>query len=166
MRIYRIYFLLLVLNILMLPIILLFTGYKQYSYFTNGYETKIMRVEKCTSGSNSKRKSVSIEGKINHQEASFGLFDDDAYDFLSYLSDSQQEDFQNVDYNNLKPLKLDVRVVQFGDSKNVMYIKKNQTAEEALKTNLVPWIIIEIVFVGLLLLFYFLKTTQKPHEHT
>ena len=166
MRIYRIYFLLLVLNILMLPIILLVTGYKQYSYFTNRYETKIMRVEKCTSGSNSKRKSVSIEGKINHQEASFGLFDDDAYDFLSYLSDSQQEDFQNVEYNNLKPLKLDVRVVQFGDSKNVMYIKKNQTAEEALTTNLVPWIVIEIVFVGLLLLFYCLKNTQKPHETT
>ena len=166
MKIYRIYFLLLVLNILMLPIILLFTGYKQYSYFTNRYETKIMRVEKCTSGSNSKRKSVSIEGKINDQEASFGLFDDDAYDFLSYLSDSQQEDFQNVDYNNLKPLKLDVRVVQFGDSENVMYIKKNQTAEEALKTNLVPWIVIEIIFGGLLLLFYCLKTTQNPPQHT
>lgn len=125
-----------------------------------------MRVEKCTSGSNSKRKSVSIEGKISHHEASFGLFDDDAYDFLSYLNESQQEDFQNVEYNNLKPLKLDVRVVQFGGSKNVMYIKKNQTAEEALKTNLVPWIVIEIVFVGLLLLFYCLKNTQKPHEHT
>ncbi|KIO52857.1 hypothetical protein IW18_09955 [Flavobacterium hibernum] len=160
MKIYKIYLLLLILNILVQPIILLFTAYKQYYYFTNGYKTEIMSVEKSTSGSSSKRKSVSVEGTINKKPAFFGLFDDDAYNFLSYLNDSQLENLQNIDYGNLKPLNLHVRVVQFGDSKNVMYIKKYQTAEEALEKNLLPWIIIEFVFAGLLLIFYFLKPKQ------
>lgn len=161
MKIYKIYLLLLILNILVQPIILLFTAYKQYYYFTNGYKTEIMRVEKSTSDpSSSKRKSVSVEGTINKKPAFFGLFDDDAYDFLSYLDDSQREELQYVDYSSLKPLNLKVRVVQFGDSKNVMYIKKYQTAEEALEKNLLPWIIIEFVFAGLLLIFYFLKPKQ------
>ena len=160
MKIYKIYVLLLVLNIFIQPIILLFTASKQYYYFTNGYKTEIMSVEKSTTGSSSKRKSVSVEGTINKKPAFFGLFDDDAYDFLSYLNDSQHEELQNVDYSNLKPLNLKVRVIQFGDSKNVMYIKKYQTAEEALEKNLLLWMIIEFVFAGLLLIFYFLKLKQ------
>lgn len=125
-----------------------------------------MRVEKSTSGSSSKRKSVTVEGSINKKPASFGLFYDDAYDFLSYLNDSQLKNIQNIDYGNLKPLNLKVRVVQFGDSKNVMYIKKYQTAEEALEKNLLPWIIIEFVFAGLLLVFYFLKPKQTKKQTT
>lgn len=161
MKIYKIYLLLLILNILIQPIILLFTASKQYYYFTNGYKTEIMRVEKCTGGSSSKRKSVSVEGTINKKKAFFGLFDDEAYDFLSYLNELQQENLQNIDFNNLKPLKLNVRVVQFGNSKNVMYIQKYQTAEDALEKKLLPWIVIEIVFAGLLAVFYFLKTKQN-----
>ena len=164
MKVKKIYLFLLIINILALPIIFLFTAYKQYSYLTGNFEERIMRVEKCVTGSNSKRITTSVEGKINNQKVSFGLYDDDAYDFLSYLNNDKQKYLQNIDYNNLKSLKLDVRVVQFGDSKNVLYIKKEETKEKAIQKKLYPWMFIEFLILSLLLIFYFLKKYNEKRD--
>lgn len=156
--IYKIYLLLLIANIFVLPIVLIGSGFKQYSYFTGEYKEKIMRIEKCSNSSNSKRKSVSVEGSINNkQQVFFALFDEEDYDFFSYLDPSQNENLQNMDHNNLKPLKLDVRIIQFSDFKNVLYLKKSETVEEAIKKDLQPWIVIEIIMMSLLVVFYFFR---------
>ncbi|MBS7233022.1 hypothetical protein KHA90_18530 [Flavobacterium psychroterrae] len=160
----KIYLLLVVINILILPIIFLSTAYKQYSYLTGNYAERIMRIEKCTSGSSSKRISTSVEGKINNQKVSFGLYDDDAYDFLSYLKNDRKKYLKNSDYNDLTLLKLNVRVVQFGDSKNVLYLKKEETKDEIIKKKLYPWIFIEFFIISLLLIFYFLKKYNKKRN--
>jgi abortive infection bacteriophage resistance protein len=151
----KLYYLILITNIAVLPIIFLFTAYKQYCYITGNYTEKMMRVEKCISGSNSKRISTSIEGKIKHQKVSFGLYDNHSYDFMSYLNKDKEEIALN--YDDLKPLELDVRVAQFGTSDNVLFIKKEETREEATKRNLTPWIVIEIFSFGALLILYILK---------
>lgn len=121
-----------------------------------------MRVEKCSNDSNSKRKSFTVYGSVdNKKQVVFGLYEDDIYDFMSFLNSSQEEKLQKIDYNNLKPLKLDIRVVQFSDSDNVLYIKNYETAIDAIKRNLMAWIVVEIIFFGSLLLFYFLKLKYK-----
>jgi hypothetical protein len=157
----KIYLLLLIVNIFILPIILIGSGFKQYSYFTGDYKEKIIRIEKCSNTSSSKRKSVSVEGRTNNkQQVYFALFDDEEYDFFSYLNPLQEENLQKIDHNNLKPLKLDVRVIQFSDFKNVLYLKKSETAEEDIKKDLQPWIVTEIILIGLLIVFYFLRKRQ------
>jgi len=121
-----------------------------------------MRIEKCSNDSNSKRKSFTVYGYVgNKEQVVFGLYDDDSYDFFSFLNSSGEEELRKIDYNNLKSLKLDVRVVQFSDSYNVFYIKRDETAAEAIKSNLMPWIAVEVIFLGALLLFYFLKLKYK-----
>jgi hypothetical protein len=159
MKIKKIYWLLVIINILVLPIIFLFTAYKQYSYLTGNFEERLMRIEKCVSGSSSKRITTSVEGKINNQKVSFGLYDDDAYDFFSYLNNDRERYLKNSDYSDLKSLKLDVRVVQFGDSKNVLYLKKEETKEKAIQKTLYPWMFIEFFTISLLLVFYFRRNT-------
>ena len=152
----KIYYLSIVINTLVLPIIFLFSAYPQYCYITGNYKERIMRIEKCINGSGSKRISNFIEGNINNQKVSFGLYDQDAYDFYSYLNDNQS-DLTNINYDNLKVLNLYVRVVQFGTSENVLYIKKQETIQESLARYLHPWMSIEIISISLLLIFYFLK---------
>ncbi|WP_289665162.1 hypothetical protein [Flavobacterium panacagri] len=121
-----------------------------------------MRVEKCSNDSNSKRKSFTVYGYVdNKKQVVFGLYDDDSYDFFSFLNPSGEKELQKIDYSNLRPLKLNIRVVQFSDSYNVFYIKRYETAKEAIKSNLMPWIVVEVIFLGSLLLFYFLKLKYK-----
>lgn len=158
MKIKRFYYFFILFCFLFSPFILL-TGYHQYSYLTSNYNEKIMRVEKCTSGTNSKRISTSIEGKIGNKNVSFGLYDEQAYAFMLYLNVSKEG--MPLNYDNLKPLELDVRVVQFGDSNNVLFIKKEETKEEAAKKNLISWIVIEMFAFGGLLIFYILKKNYE-----
>jgi hypothetical protein len=110
-----------------------------------------MRVEKFVHSANSKRESNTIEGKINNQNAYFSLYDDEQYAFLSYL----KEDIK-INYDNLKPLKLDVRVAQFGTSNNVTFIKQNETKEEAVKNSILPFIIIELIAISITTLLHLL----------
>ncbi|PAM95280.1 hypothetical protein B4N84_08380 [Flavobacterium sp. IR1] len=157
MNINKAYYLTVIINTLILPIIFLASAYKQYCYITGNYKERIMRIEKCINGSGSKMISNSIEGNINNQEVSFGLYDQDAYDFYSYLDDNDQDNLKNINYDNLKVLNLYVRVIQFGNSENVLYIKKHETLKESLARYLHPWMSIEIISISLLLIFYSLK---------
>jgi hypothetical protein len=159
MKINRIYYFCVLFCCLISPFIL-FTAHHQYCYLSGDYSEKIMRVKKLTRDpSSSKRISTTIFGTIKNQEVSFGLQDDDAYNFMSYLKEDKKE--IAVNYDNLKPLELDVRVVQFGSSNNVLFIKKEETKEEATKRNLIFWIMIEVFSFGALLIFYILKKNYE-----
>ncbi|OOV25534.1 hypothetical protein BXU11_15715 [Flavobacterium sp. LM5] len=159
MKITRIYYGLIIICCLLTPFFA-FTVYRQYCYVTGNYSEKMMRVEKLTRDpSSSKRISTTIYGQIDKQKVYFNSYDDEAYDFMSYINTKTE---QSIDYNNLTPLKLYVQVVKFGTSKYVLYIKKTQSKEEAIKENLHSWIFTEILSYGLLLTFFILK---KKYEN-
>ncbi|CAI2767609.1 hypothetical protein [Flavobacterium collinsii] len=154
MKITKIYYALVLICCLLTPFFS-FTIYRQYCYVIGNSFEKMMRVEKLTRDpSSSKRISTTIYGQTDGQKVYFSSYDDGAYDFMLYM-DTKTE--QSIDYNNLTPLKLYVPVVKFGTSKFVLYIKKEQTKDDAIKENLYPWIFIEILSFGLLLTFFILK---------
>lgn len=164
MNINKAYYLTVIINTLILPIIFLASAYKQYCYITGNYKERIMRVEKCINGHDSKKISNLLIGKINNQNVSCGLYDDDAYDFFLYLDDNNRSKLKNTNYDNLKVLNLYVRVIQFGNSENVLYINKRETLQESLARYLHPWMSIEIISISLLLIFYFSKKYNEKRN--
>ena len=148
------------MSFLIFPFFLL-TAHDQYCYLTGNYEEKVMRLTKLEFGSSSsKQRSASIWGAINNQNSLFSLADKNLDDFIEYeINDQRPED--DIDYDNLSPLKLDVRVVQFGSSKKVVLIDRDETKEDATFKNLIVWILLSVIPFGGLLISYILKKTYE-----
>lgn len=129
----------------------------------NTYTKKMLVKKEIFEIGRTKTRHATLCGEIEKKDYYCDLTDDNILAWTEYLPIIPEDSISTpLDYDNLTYLKLSVPVVQFGNSRSVLFIKKDQTPQEAINAWFYPKLAIWLFLYIPLIILFILK--KRHHE--